>query len=240
MEGKFIIDDTIIQIVGNNHRENQEEIEDVVYKRKTEKLLFWGIADGQSNKRYCVTGGKAVLEDLAEYVEKKGIKYLSDRIYTDETKYEIVQIIRKCINGLSKRYRVNKEEFSSTLVAWSADPDSGEYFIVHLGDGCIIGITDQDEVKMISAPDNGITIQYTWLTTSDDALMHLRIGFGNIGRYKNIYIMSDGMDCICHGRNILLRGKELLKSGKPELIYEHVSKNSPEDDATCIALKRIE
>lgn len=239
MKSKFIIDDTIIQIVGINHRKNQEEIEDVVYKRKMGKQLFWGIADGQSNKRYCVIGGKAILEGLYDYIEEKGIEYLSNRIYTDEIKYEIVQIIRKRIDELSKRYQVDKEEFSSTLVAWSVDPDSGEYFIVHLGDGCIIGITDQDEVKMISAPDNGITVQYTWLTTSDDALMHLQIGFGNIGRYKNIYIMSDGMDCICHGRNILLRGKELLKSGKPELIYEHVSKNPPEDDATCIALKRI-
>lgn len=231
-------DDRVIQIPGENHNRNKEEIEDVVYKRKTEKVTFWGMADGQSRKKYCKLGGEAVLKDLADYIENKGIGHLADRIYMDEIQYEMIRIIRKRIDGLAEKYQVQKEEFSSTLIICAVDNTTGEFMITHLGDGCVVGVNDKEEVRMISAPENGITVKYTWLTTSENAFSHLRVMFGNIRRHEKIYIMSDGADCICYAKNILHDGKKLLEKGDEELIYRYILSNKPKDDATCIVIKK--
>lgn len=239
MEKMFEISDTVIKITGSIHNENHEPMEDVVCKRKTDDMFFWGLADGQSGKEHCVLGGRAVLGAIVEYISEKGITSLSQRIYTDEIRYELIQVIRKQIDALTETYRADRREFSSTLVICAINPRTGEYMTVHLGDGCIVAVTKESAVSMISMPDNGITGGYTWLTTSENALMHLRICYGNIEKIKCFYLMSDGMDCICHGKNILHQGMELLKQGNLRSLQKYVTENRPIDDATCIVLKNV-
>ena len=72
---------------------------------------------------------------------------------------------------------------------------------IHLGDGGILGKRSDGSLNLISAPENGITSKYTWLTTSEGALLHLRIGFGQISNYNQVVMFTDGAEeMICNSR----------------------------------------
>ena len=49
--------------------------------------------------------------------------------------------------------------------------------------------------------------------------------------------MSDGVDCICCGGNILLEGKCILRTGDSKKVFKFIEQSEPLDDATCIAIK---
>lgn len=227
---------TISQQTGERHKQNQTECEDVVYTREHAFFHCCGIADGQSRKRYCTVGAQNCLITAADFLENKGIESLSSYRFTDELQFELIRGIRECIRTLSEEYRVDADEFASTLLLFSFNPETGNYAAVHLGDGCILGVLPNQTLRMISTPDNGMTAQYTWLTTSEDALFHLRFLFGNVKRYKRIVLLSDGAVCLCRGQNIPPQAKALIAGARPSEIVSYLRAASPADDASCIII----
>lgn len=226
----------VIQQTGLRHLKQQKQCEDIVYTRSTPALCFCGLADGQSERGHCMIGARASLSAAADYLESRGLEALSCRRYTDEIQFELTKAIRNRIAELSQSYGVMPEEFSSTLIGLAFHPESGEYMITHLGDGCIIGVQHDHMVRMISAPDNGITDQYTWLTTSDQMLLHLRVCFGNVSCYQRVMLMTDGVKCLCRSKNISRAGKKMLDEADQEELRRYISQSEPEDDASCIIL----
>lgn len=109
---------------------------------------------------------------------------------------------------------------------------------VHLGDGAILGVKGEGAPQFISAPENGVTAQYTWLTTSDGALGHLRVAFGRSAPWRRVVLVTDGARALCCGRNIPLRARELLARGGAAEVLAAVRESRPEDDASCIVLDR--
>ncbi len=137
---------------------------------------------------------------------------------------------------LAADQKAAKEEFASTIVAFAWDTRTGDYLIIHLGDGAIIGIQKEGELKMLSSPENGLTTNQTWLTTSRDALIHLRLCFGQISSYDRIIMFTDGADVLARGKNIPSGSSQLMGNGKREDIAAFVSESNPMDDASCIVV----
>lgn len=90
---------------------------------------------------------------------------------------------------------------------------------------------------MISSPDHGVTARYTWLTTSDDALFHIKMCFGKLENYRKICLMTDGAECICKGKNISFRGRQMLQQSDSETLISHLEKSEPQDDASLLILE---
>lgn len=238
MEKKRIqIYDAVISRKGGNHADGCAQNEDVIQKKGYGGTMIYGLADGQSGRKYCVKGGEEILKAVMRYVGKNPVAFLTQRQYADEISYEIMKIIRETLDRLSEEYETDKNEFSSTLLLAALDLDTGEYMVIHLGDGCVVGLTKEDEIRMVSAPDNGITTKYTWVTASENALKHLRVGFGDLNNYKRLFILSDGMECICQGKRITQTGKKLIQEGKASEIQECMERREPRDDATCIMIE---
>ena len=114
--------------------------------------------------------------------------------------------------------------------------------IVHLGDGVIISVDkeigvnkNEDAIQILSPPENGMTPRTTWLTTSESALNHLRLCFGNVGHYRRIILASDGADSVCRGSNVSHRARKLLVSGSRRDIGDFISGTSYIDDCSvCV------
>lgn len=98
---------------------------------------------------------------------------------------------------------------------------------VHLGDGAILGVKGEGAPQLISAPENGVTAQYTWLTTSDGALGHLRVAFGRSAPWRRVVLVTDGARALCCGRNIPLRARELLARGGAAEVLAAVRESRP-------------
>jgi len=199
---------------------------------------FYGLADGQSGKQYCKIGGEAVLNAVSLYLEKKGLHAICQNKNYDEIQYEVVKEVRHTIAQLSKEYSSAPEEFASTMVVVAIDTAKNLYVTLHLGDGGIIGIGEEDQKPyLLSAPENGIGLRYTWLTTSSNTMTHIRLHTGSLEDLSRIILITDGATMFLRGRSIVKRSEELLScQNNSNEIAQTLQDNAPQDDASCIVI----
>lgn len=226
-----------IRIPGTRHRQAQQPCEDVVYQFISEDCLFWGLADGQSGTAYGAEGGRAALEAVSACIQSMGIGNFLNTPFPDELPCTLTHAYRKRLLQLAESRSCPLKEFSSTLLAIALDRKTGNYGLIHLGDGCAVGIPVTGDPILLSAPENGLSACQTWLTTSESAVSHLRIRYGSLETKKRILLFSDGAACFCKGRNIPWRAKTLLTQGTPSQLAAHLTQSNPADDATCILLE---
>lgn len=239
---KFELMADYFQRIGSRHAQNYEENQDVVLCWTCFPISIYGIADGQSNKLFSKLGGKLSLQAATEYITKHGIEKLSQAPYKDEIRFHIMTGIRSLLHEKAQENQVSIHELASTLVLLAVDLRSGQYMIIHLGDGVMIGVDkgigankDEDAIQILSPPENGMTLRSTWLTTSESALNHLRLCFGNVGDYQRIILASDGADSVCRGSNVSHRARKLLISGSRSDVGDFVRGTSYIDDCSvCI------
>lgn len=223
--------------VGTTHMNRNMDSDDVIYTSENPKLFFYGLADGQSGKKYCRQGAETVLESIGDYIRKRKIYDLSQYRHLDEIQYEIIRIVREKLGKLAIASQAKISEFASTILAMGIDPMTGKYMTIHLGDGGILGKRIDGSLNFISAPENGITSKYTWLTTSEGALLHLRIGFGQISNYSRVVMFTDGAEAICRGTNISVGIRRILnENGDTSQLADMIYDSRPSDDATFIAI----
>lgn len=226
-----------IQMIGEKHTKISGKNEDVVLIEENEQFLFLGIADGKSGCNYSKEGGEISLKTLFHYIIDNGICHIIDGRYRDEKKYEIVRTIRRALEKEAIKLNIDDEEMSSTIVVIVVDKINQQFLTIHLGDGCIVGLNTNKKVIMLSPPCNGVTASYTWLTTDEEAPHYMRFVHGDLKDFTSVYLMSDGVDCICYGRDILLEGERILKTEDSKEIFDFIEKSEPWDDATCVFLK---
>lgn len=220
---------------GSRHIRQNKACEDVIHISRTPALWFYGLADGQSEKPRCTEGGRTSLKALETWLGQRGLEALLNYPYPDELPCVAMQQVRGAINGLVREQGGSFPDYASTLLALAVEPDTGRYMLIHLGDGCAIAVR-QGEPSLLSAPQTGLAGNETWLTTSGNAVAHLRITFGSLQGKARILLMSDGAGCLCRGRNILRQARELICSGTPGEIFGYLKKAEPADDAGCIVL----
>ncbi len=226
---------SVFQKTGIMHAQETVRCEDVVYQRNTENFQFCGLADGQSGKQFCVEGGGASLEAVADFLEAWGMDEVLEYPFRDELPCLFVQAIRKRLSRLSSQLGCGVSQCASTLVAIAVEATTGRYLILHLGDGAVIGIGQDDSAAMLSEPENGLTAQQTWLTTSPNAVGHFRVEYGTLNQIRRILLLSDGVRCFCQGKNMTRRAKaRFLKA--PDDIGSCLDEHEAYDDATCIIL----
>lgn len=222
---------------GSRHRENRQPCEDAVFMSSEKEYLFCGLADGQSGCKYGRAGGKAGLEAIWEHVAGIGIGNFIEAPFPDEHPCSVTKAVRQRLLQLSESTSIPLEEFSSTLLAIAVDLSKEKFVLLHLGDGCAVSVHPSREPLLISPPETGPSPNQTWLTTSENAVSHFRVSFGSLEDKKRILLLSDGATCLCKGRNIPWRAKELLKNGRPQEIHQQLRSSDPVDDATCILLE---
>lgn len=225
------------QAEGLCRRENNQSCDDTVFLCVTPDYLFCGLADGQSGARYGGAGGRICLEAISDYISSIGVGNFIDAPFPDEHPCTLTKIYRQKLLHLSESKAAPMKEFASTLLAIAVDLNTGKFALLHLGDGCAVGIPHSGDPTLISSPENGLSLCHTWLTTSENAVSHFRIRFGSLENKKRILILSDGATCLCKGRNIPWRAKKLMKYGGQTELLERLILSKPADDATCILLE---
>lgn len=222
---------------GHRHRLEGIDCQDAHLMLETEEFGFYGLADGQSGQRYCRIGAEAVLKFTWQFIEQRTLQALLRHPYTDELQYELIRTIRACLAGLSRKYNAVPAEFASTLVAVALDRSTGEYLTIHLGDGAILGVSRDKGTVLLSAPENGITRQYTWLTSSRDAMRHLRLQRNSAAGLDRLVLLTDGATLFCRGGLVSHRGDLLFRTpDNPSDIEQALCSSDPQDDASCLVV----
>ena len=234
---KFATEYVCIGRAGTMHLRKGLDGQDAFFYARDGTRQFFGLADGQTGTKYGAQGGREALAVLFESLRQKSIAELRHCSYQDELRYELMHGVRRKLDELAQRYGVGAEEFSSTFMVLMLDSSTGEYMTLHLGDGMILAISREHSDMgrtLLSRPENGITSQYTWFTTTDNALLHLRIGFGCAEQYKRIVLLTDGAYLLSNWD-----AGGLLTSGSPADIWFKINKMKPEDDASCLLIDLV-
>ena len=228
-----------LQIKG--HKKNI--CEDVILLCKPcEPLLnysFIGIADGQSSRTHCIEGAKTSLKTISDYFQKQNLSSFPLR-NSDEIQYEFMGVIHNLhqkLKFLASKNNTTSDEFASTICCMACDPLTGTFVLTHLGDGCILGITKDNTVKLLSQPENGFTKNLTYLTTSPDVVHHTRISHGNLMHYKCIYLMTDGAADHLFKNNFLhSEMKTMLQNQDFDALSRYLKESRPSDDASLLMI----
>lgn len=220
---------------GQRHLDEGLACEDIFYTVENSDLRFFGLADGQTGKRLCRVGGLVVLKAIARYLSDRKLEALIQYEYSDEIQYELMRTIRQTLSALALEYDAEITDFSSTIVVMAIDPKTRKYLTIHLGDGAVIGVKKNTDAVMLSAPENGILQNYTWLTTSVDAVNHLRLWRGSTEDLDRVVLSTDGVTMLWRGGYISETAVSLLcDSEQAEAIMHAVGQSHPRDDASCI------
>ena len=112
-------------------------------------------------------------------------------------------------HAIDKEYKL--KDLSSTLLFVAVKKK--QCIFGHIGDG-VIGILDnQDNLQVISLPENGEYANSTFFTTSTDYKDRLRIKTGTLTQTTGFILMSDGA-----GESLYNKRKQSLSSGNKTMI----------------------
>lgn len=232
----FTLNAVCLQCTGRHHLRAGEPCQDSVFFDCTDRLAFFGLADGQSGKRYSAEGGQLALRALCHTLRGRTLEELEQLRYPDELQYQLLHAVRTALQAKAAQYQVSEEEFASTLMLLMIDRCTGRCMYLHLGDGTLFGIPADGAAQTLSVPDNGWLAHSTWLTTSGSALLHLRVRFGSILPYRHLLLLTDGAPAFACVGGITRRTGETPVRSAAECLRQALLRAQPMDDATCLLL----
>lgn len=189
-----------------------------------------GIADA-SLKHHA---GKRILSKLADYIfcNKKEIFQggISSGILSELT--------ADCIRELSRTCRLHDDALASSLLMLSFSEETGRYYAIHLGDGCILGIRKDSNIIIISPPGNGTLPPLTWQTGeyAEHFQSHLEIQTGDIYQYHRIMLLNNKADSICNGKDIAPKMQQFISTKKDTEILDYLDSDRTAEGAAGLII----
>jgi len=179
-------------VIGQGHIRKNLPCQDRTFKLTKKDLSgeFYGVAlaDGAGSYAHSDIGAEMITKKILYFIKRK-FKYIQK--YNNPEVY-ILKYIKKELEKLSKEKNIDIKEFSSTLLFIAIQ--NNDIIIGHIGDG-IIGVLDNnDNLKIVSYPENGEYSNSTFFTTSFKYKKRLRIIKAKIKNSKGFILMSDGSE----------------------------------------------
>lgn len=174
-------------VKGIAHEKTGTDCQDYVHYFKYGELSFMALSDGASSYKYSSLGAMTACKFAGDYF-KENYKTVFKK---KEIKNDFIKKLKKVLNDTAKKNKISLNELSATLLFVSIYQN--HYIYGHIGDG-VIGMYSENEVKVISKPENGEYVNITFFTTSKELNNHLSIEKGEINTNNNVgfILMSDG------------------------------------------------
>lgn len=169
----------------------REKCNDAVLCTKNGERIFAGIADGAGNRDHALNGAMIALDAAEKYMKDQNLAVFLDG-YLDQRQFDILTAIRCALKITACKEGCRMEEFASTICALSCDTQTGDFILMNLGDGVVLGGKSGKDYCMISGAENHFTQNHTYLTTVDGAASHIRLGKGNLDIFTAVILMTDG------------------------------------------------
>lgn len=178
-------------VTGRGHLAKSIPCQDrVIYRpEKTHSSgIFYGLslADGAGSYKHSEIGAEIVTDSVLKYLRSNFAKLFKKK----DISKEIIQHLEDELNREAKNRKIDFEEFSSTLLFVVIKND--KYIAGHIGDGVIGFLNEENEIDVLSHPENGEYSNSTFFTTSVDYPNRLRVKKGNLTKSTGFIVMSDG------------------------------------------------
>jgi serine/threonine protein phosphatase PrpC len=187
-------------VTGSSHIKKGSPCQDRVYSQELDGVTVISLADGAGSCLKSEIGAEISTKYIADFICKN-----FNTIFKQKEKISSKKIIENITNALSvktKEMNLSLKDFSSTLLFVAVRDD--KYIAGHIGDG-MIGYFDNNNVKVLSNPENGEYANQTFFTTSSNAVNHFRIYKNKLNNIRGFILMSDGSyECLFDKKNNIL------------------------------------
>ena len=181
-----------VYVRGKGHVKEKLPCQDRTYSIVDKSIAVISLADGAGFYTHSQIGAEIAVKTVCEFLKKE-----FNSLYKNEdviTKHEIHNKLYVRLKKTAKSLSVDLDELSSTLLFVAVKED--KFIAGHIGDGVIgvLGILDgeEEEVEVLSHPENGEYANETYFVTSPNAINHFRITKGEIDNTIGFILMSDG------------------------------------------------
>lgn len=187
MERKNLFKTVLYRETGTRHIDHNKNCEDNVFRYTSEGgITAVSLSDGAGSYKYAEKGSEITSRVAATFMAEK-----FERLYSLDKETAADYVIHEVLISIKEESEKLDEdviEFSATLLCTAFHPD-GRYLILHIGDGAVVGLTKDNECKVISIYDHdGPANQTTFVTVPDTTYFMEK---GN-SRYSSVVLMSDG------------------------------------------------
>lgn len=173
---------------GVSHKVSDTPCQDSVIVKQDDGYLFVGLADGAGSCKHSDIGSKSILQFLS--VDMR-INFDYYNVNEDEARNALLEKIHLALDSIARFNEVKIQDLSSTLLCMVVHNDT--YLIIHIGDGVIGMLDSNDNLSVLSNPENGEYVNYTYFTTCLDP-EKVHIYRGNIQDLNGLVLMSDGVE----------------------------------------------
>lgn len=176
-----------VSVIGSSHLKKNLQCQDNNYKYDKNNIKILALSDGAGSKSHSHIGSKLLAKTVCEYVSKNFEKiyvgeYLSSR--RDLMNFLNLELSKK-IHSLNLH---SIDKLASTLLFVAIKED--KFIIGHIGDGAI-GYIKNEELKVISKPDNGEFANETYFVHPKYE-GKMRLGKGILDGISGFILMTDG------------------------------------------------
>ena len=91
-----------LSVSGKMHTLTKTPCEDVILTEEADSFCFYGLADGQSGKKYCTEGANGSLRAAAAYIKQLGIAPIHRGKYFDGIQFGLSKAIRSELESLTR------------------------------------------------------------------------------------------------------------------------------------------
>jgi serine/threonine protein phosphatase PrpC len=174
-------------VTGLDHERQNNICHDSFSYKISNSVISMSIADGAGSAKYPEIGAKIASIQVNNTLTKD-FDWL---FHSDEnnTVHKITHAIRTIIGIHAKKQNASIQDFATTLIFVSVKED--KFIAGHIGDGILACLLDND-LKIISYPENGEFINETYFITTKSYKSRFRIYKGLIGDIKGFVLMTDG------------------------------------------------
>lgn len=210
-------------IEGRLHLQKNIPCQDRIYSLNDRDVNVISLSDGAGSCKFSHFGAEVVTQSICEIM----VNIFDDAYQNDDKiKEKIINKILQNLDIKAQEIGTNIQELSSTLLFVAVK--NNKYISGHIGDG-VISYLFEDNINILSHPDNGEYANSTYFVTSSDVKDHFRIYRGEITSITGFILISDGT------AERLYDKKNKKFSNAAKQILEWLDDNSSSD--VSIALK---
>lgn len=174
-------------VVGKKHLSEGVRCQDSTEIRSSNGFICVAISDGAGSASRSKQASEILTRQVSLMLEHK-----FDVFFDGDISIVKKRIIEKCVKKISKESRyqkINKSEFSATLLFVAVK--SGRYIAGHIGDGAIAVYKD-GKLNTLSAPSNGQYRNETFFLSGHGAIKNFRLYRGSTEGITGFALATDG------------------------------------------------
>lgn len=174
---------------GGYHQSVGRENEDVIKVLLNGEYLYCIISDGAGSSNFAKEAAQCTVNTISDFCYSYGDEFFTDR--REEIARNFIFDIQQALYEQAKKLNTDLSQMMCTLVLLCVDTKKMQYTTVHVGDGLVAKIMN-NETEIISYPENGVTKQYTYMVNSPSVMKHLRVKSGTFESSAQFFACTDG------------------------------------------------